>query len=81
MASALGSSASAVESNEQCNQPGLPRVDFLIKWNPRSTDVCVIYRAARLISTGRRLILGLGANDRSANAIARLHGELFRAGT
>ena len=36
---------------------------------------------ARLISTGRRLILGLGANDRPANAIARLHGELFRART
>ena len=28
---------------------------------------------------GRKLILGLGANDRSAKAFARLHGELFRA--
>lgn len=26
----------------------------------------LIYRAARLIETGRKLILGLGANDRSA---------------
>jgi hypothetical protein len=24
---------------EACNQPGLPQVDFLIKWNPRTTDV------------------------------------------
>ncbi len=24
---------------EACNQPGLPQIDFLIKWNPRSTDV------------------------------------------
>ena len=39
----------------------------------------LIYRAGRLISTGRKLILGLGANDRSAKAFARLHGELFAA--
>ncbi len=37
----------------------------------------LIYRAGRLIETGRRLILGLGANDRAAKAFARLHGELF----
>jgi hypothetical protein len=24
---------------EACNQPGQPQVDFLIKWNPRTTDV------------------------------------------
>ena len=41
----------------------------------------LIYRAGRLISTGRKLILGLGANDRSAKAFARLHGELFAAST
>ena len=41
----------------------------------------LIYRAARLIQTGRRIILGLGANDRAAKAFARLHGELFAAGT
>lgn len=37
----------------------------------------LIYRAGRLIETGRRLILGLGANDRAAKAFARLSGELF----
>lgn len=41
----------------------------------------LIYRAGRLIQTGRRLILGLGANDRSAKAFARVHGELFAACT
>lgn len=41
----------------------------------------LIYRAGRLIETGRRLILGLGANDRAAKAFARVHGELFAAGT
>jgi len=37
----------------------------------------LIYRAGRLIETGRRVILGLGANDRAARAFKRLHGELF----
>lgn len=41
----------------------------------------LIYRAGRLIQTGRRIILGLGANDRAAKAFARVHGELFAAGT
>ena len=40
----------------------------------------LIYRAARLIDHGRRRILGLGANDRSAQAFARLHGQLALAG-
>lgn len=31
---------------EACNQPGLAQVDFLIKWNPRSTDIAAL--AARL---------------------------------
>ena len=31
---------------EACNRPGLPQVDFLVKWNPRSTDVAGL--AARL---------------------------------
>ena len=39
----------------------------------------LIYRAGRLIEHGRRVILGLGANDRSANAFQRLHGELLAA--
>ncbi len=39
----------------------------------------LIYRAARLIEHGRRLILGLGANDRAAKAFARLNRELFAA--
>ena len=39
----------------------------------------LIYRAGRLIAHGRRIILGLGANDRSAKAFQRLHGELFAA--
>ena len=33
----------------------------------------LIYRAGRLIEHGRRLILGLGANDRAAVAFKRLH--------
>ena len=37
----------------------------------------LIYRAGRLIRSGRKLVLGLGANDRSAKAFMRLHGELF----
>jgi hypothetical protein len=37
----------------------------------------LIYRAARLIEHGRRRVLGLGANDRSAQAFVRLHGALF----
>lgn len=39
----------------------------------------LIYRAGRLIAHGRGIVLGLGANDRSAAAFARLHGELFAA--
>lgn len=39
----------------------------------------LVYRAGRLIEHGRRLILGLGANDRSAKAFTRVHGELFAA--
>ena len=39
----------------------------------------LIYRAGRLIAKGRRLTLGLGANDRAAKAFARVHGELFAA--
>lgn len=39
----------------------------------------LIYRAGRLIEHGRRVILGLGANDRSAKAFQRLHGELLAA--
>ena len=39
----------------------------------------LIYRAGRIIEHGRRIILGLGANDRSAKAFQRLHGELFAA--
>ena len=47
----------------------------------------LIYRSGRLINTGRKLILGLGlglvlgANNRSAKAFARLHGELFSEST
>ena len=40
----------------------------------------LIYRAGRLIATGRRIILGLGANDRAAKAFTRLH-EQFAATT
>lgn len=36
----------------------------------------LICRAARLIEHGRRLVLGLGANDRSANAFARMQADL-----
>lgn len=37
----------------------------------------LIYRAARLIEHGRRCILGLGANDRSAGVFMRLQDELL----
>ena len=40
----------------------------------------LIYRAGRLIERGRRLVLGLGANDRAAAAFVRLHGQLAGAG-
>jgi hypothetical protein len=40
----------------------------------------LIYRAGRVIEHGRRIILGLGANDRSAVAFERLHGQLASAG-
>ena len=39
----------------------------------------LVYRAGRLIEHGRRLILGLGANDRAAKAVTRLHDELSAA--
>ena len=39
----------------------------------------LIYRAGGLIAHGRKLVLGLGANDRAAKAFARLDGELFAA--
>jgi len=35
----------------------------------------LIYRAGRLIETGRRVILGLGANDKAAKAFIRLHAQ------
>ena len=37
----------------------------------------LVYRAARLISHGGRLVLGLGANDCAARAFERLHGKLL----
>ena len=43
-------SAALMAGIEQCNQPGLPRVDFLIKWNPRATDVGAL--GARLGADG-----------------------------
>jgi Transposase DDE domain group 1 len=36
----------------------------------------LIYRAGRIIRQGRQFLLGLGANDRAAQAFIRLHGEL-----
>jgi Transposase DDE domain group 1 len=39
----------------------------------------LIYRAGRLIEHGRRLILGLGANDRAGKAFTRVHADLFAA--
>ena len=39
----------------------------------------LIYRAGRLIEHGRRLILGLGANDRAATVFMRLHVQLTAA--
>jgi Transposase DDE domain group 1 len=36
----------------------------------------LVYRAARLMEHGRRLVLGLGANDRAAKAFERLHAQL-----
>ena len=39
----------------------------------------LIYRAGRLIETGRRLMLGLGANDRAAVVLQRMHAQLAAA--
>ena len=39
----------------------------------------LVYRAGRLIEHGRRLFLGLGANDRAAKAFQRLRAALFAA--
>jgi hypothetical protein len=39
----------------------------------------LVYRAGRLIEHGRQLILGIGANDRTAKVFTRLHAELFAA--
>lgn len=35
----------------------------------------LIYRAGRLITHGRQMVLGLGANDRSATVFMRLHAQ------
>ncbi len=35
----------------------------------------LVYRAGRLIETGRRIILGLGANDRAARAFMRSYAQ------
>ena len=51
------------------------------RWRIKTVMQELIYRAGRLIQTGRRIILGLGANDRAAKAFARVHGELFAACT
>lgn len=39
----------------------------------------LIYKASRIIEHGRKPILGLGRNDRGAQAFKRLNGELFVA--
>jgi hypothetical protein len=39
----------------------------------------LIYRAGRLIEHGRRLILGLGTNDRAGAVFKRLHVQLTAA--
>jgi hypothetical protein len=39
----------------------------------------LVYRAGRLISRGRQMIVGLGANDRAAQAFIGLHGQLAAA--
>jgi hypothetical protein len=39
----------------------------------------LVYRAGRLIESGRQLILGLGANDRSAPVFERMHLDLSGA--
>ena len=41
----------------------------------------LIYRAGRLIEHGRQLILGLGANDRSAGVFIRMNAHLGSSGT
>ena len=58
-------SAKLMRAIEACNTPGLPQVDWLIKWNPRSTDAAglaeqldaqhpVLWHAAR---AGKRVAL------------------------
>jgi hypothetical protein len=65
-------------------QRGLLGPDVPVRHPPKSRRIKtmmqeLIYRAARLSEHGRRLLLGLGANDRAAKAFARLEGELFAA--
>ena len=43
-------SARLMRGIESCNRSGLPQVDWLIKWNPRTTDVAAV--AARLDADG-----------------------------
>jgi hypothetical protein len=49
------------------------------RWRIKTVMQELIYRAGRLIEHGRKLILGLGANDRAAAVFQRLHVHLAAA--
>jgi Transposase DDE domain group 1 len=70
---------------EACNRPGLPQVDWLIKWNPRSTDVAALAgrldadaathwehpRAGKRVSTWEQLVVVEGV-QRPVRRVLRL---------
>jgi hypothetical protein len=65
-------------------QRGLLGPDAAVRHNAKRRRIKtviqeLIYRAGRLIETGRRLLLGLGANDRAAPAFIRLDTALRAA--
>ena len=47
------------------------------RWRLKTVKQQLTYGASPLIQAGRRVILGLGANDRAAKAFGRLHADLL----
>jgi Transposase DDE domain group 1 len=65
-------------------QAGLHGPDTPVRHNAKRRRIKtvmqeLVYRAGRIIRSGRQLILGLGANDRAAGAFVRVHGQLAAA--
>ncbi len=78
--------ASAINVSRLMGQRGLLGPDAPVRHSTRRRRIKTVmqeltYRAGRLIETGRRIILGLGANARTVKSLARVHGELLAAST